>query len=125
MSVLLSLILASSVMLVLLWRHDHAPRPVMAEEFADLASDGGDLPKLWKAPAFSLTDQSHRQVTLDSLRGEPFIADFIFTQCTSACPMLTSRMVVLQRKLAGENMRFVSFSVDPAHDSPDALAAYA
>ncbi len=39
--------------------------------------------------------------------------------------MLTSRMVMLQRHLLGQAVRFVSFSVDPAHDTPDVLAAYA
>jgi hypothetical protein len=39
--------------------------------------------------------------------------------------MLTSRMVMLQRSLSGVDVRFVSFSVDPAHDTPDVLAAYA
>lgn len=124
-STLLSLMIASVAMLALLWNTEHRRYEESAEGFAYARRDAGDLPKLWQAPSFSLTDQHGHLVTQNSLRGEPFIADFIYTQCTSACPMLTSRMVMLQRSLAEVGVRFVSFSVDPAHDTPDVLAAYA
>jgi protein SCO1/2 len=122
---LVSIILSSTVMLLLLWRHDHLGPLDTAERYADIRGDGGELPKLWRAPSFSFVDQHNQVVTLDAMRGEPFVADFVYTQCTSACPMLTSKMVLLQRSLGGVGVRFVSFSVDPAHDTPDALAAYA
>jgi protein SCO1/2 len=114
-------------MVALLWRADHARDEESAERIAHTYSvaDGGDLPRLWRVPPFSLVDQHHQTITLDSLRGQPLVADFIFTQCTSACPMLTSQMMMLQRAAAGEPVRFVSFSVDPIHDTPDVLAAYA
>ncbi|HEY3815747.1 MAG TPA: SCO family protein [Polyangiaceae bacterium] len=124
-SALASVIVASLAMLALLWGTEHRRSPRSAASFAFAGADGGDLPELWRAPSFALVDQHGRPVTLDSLRGAPFIADFIFTQCTSACPMLTSRMMMLQRTLAGQDVRFVSFSVDPAHDTPAVLAAYA
>lgn len=124
-SALVSMMVASVAMLVLLWRTEQRRSQLSAEHFAVAARGSGELPELWQAPSFSLVDQHRRQVTLASLRGQPFVADFIYTQCTSACPMLTSKMVLLQRALAGQDVRFVSFSVDPAHDTPQALAAYA
>jgi YHS domain-containing protein len=39
--------------------------------------------------------------------------------------MITSRMVRLQRRLAGVEVRFVSFSVDPSHDDVATLSSYA
>ncbi|MCA1665220.1 MAG: SCO family protein [Myxococcales bacterium] len=45
--------------------------------------------------------------------------------CSSACPLLTARLATLQQRLAGATVDFVSFSVDPAHDTPAALAEYA
>jgi protein SCO1/2 len=96
-----------------------------AEAFAYQPASSGPLPKLWQLPGFAFTDHRSAPVSRDSLRGQPFIADFIFTQCTSACPMLTSRMVRIQRRLAGQAVRFVSFSVDPAHDDVATLAGYA
>ena len=124
-SALLSMIVASAIMMVVLWRVERMRSMQSAERFIHAARDGGELPTLWPAPSFALTDQHGREVTLAALRGRPFVADFIFTQCTSACPMITSRMVMLQRSLAGQDVHFVSFSVDPAHDTPDVLAAYA
>ena len=80
------------------------------------------------APDFSLVDQAGRGVTLASLRGQVLVVDFIFTRCAGPCPIMTARNVELQRTLdAGlrERVRFVSISLDPAHDTPEALTAYA
>ncbi|MBK8178812.1 MAG: SCO family protein [Planctomycetes bacterium] len=60
-----------------------------------------------------------------SLRGSVWIANFFFTQCTSICPGMTAKMVLLQTSLSGLDLEFVSFSVDPDHDTPDILARYA
>ncbi|HUB24002.1 MAG TPA: SCO family protein [Tepidisphaeraceae bacterium] len=76
------------------------------------------------APDFSFTDQLGRTVTTSSLKGHPWIADFFFTQCASACPILTSRLAAVQNQIPGE-VQFVSFSVDPDHDNQAALLAYA
>ena len=91
------------------------------------------LPVLTRLEPFSLVDQRGKVVTLHDLGGKVFVADFIFTGCQSACPMLTSKMRTLQQYLAdreratGHEMpvRLVSFSVDPEVDTPDKLAAYA
>lgn len=82
-------------------------------------------PVYWDAPAFSFPDQDGKQVTKTDLLGHVWIADFIFTQCTSACPVLTSRMVLLQKQLPSKEVRFISFSVDPEHDTIEALKKYA
>jgi len=79
-----------------------------------------------KVPAFSLTDQQGRTLTDRALRGTPWVANFIFTRCPSVCPLLTAKFKALQAKLgASEDVAFVSFSVDPEHDTPAVLAAYA
>ena len=91
------------------------------------------LPVLAKVDGFSLSDQHARPVKLDDFRGQVWIADFIFTGCQSACPMLTSRMRSLQNHLEEREhalgralpVRLVSFSVDPEVDTPDKLLAYA
>ncbi len=83
------------------------------------------LEPLWDAPDFRYVDQDGRPVTRATFAGDVWIADFVFTQCRTVCPLLTSKMVELQRRLAGVKVRFVSFSVDPRHDTPDVLRAYA
>lgn len=102
------------------------PQGGHAERFTHTRRTAGDTaPKLWKAPDFSF--QSHRgeTFTLASLRGRPAIVDFVFTQCSSECPMLTARLALIERELSGVPARFVSFSVDPERDTPAVLAAYA
>jgi protein SCO1 len=76
------------------------------------------------APDFSLTDQLGRTVTTSDLHGHPWIADFIFTECASACPIMSHRLSELQSKIPA-SVKFVSFSVDPERDTPPVLLAYA
>ncbi len=90
------------------------------------ASDGIDgLPTLFSTPAFTLVDQSEKPVTHETLRGKPWIADFIFTNCAGPCPMMTAKMAQLQKELSGDAVRLVSFSVDPERDQPEVLKTYA
>ena len=81
-------------------------------------------PRMGALPAFALVERSGRPLSLADLRGHPWIADFIFTQCGGACPAMTARMARLRREIP-EDVRFVSFTVDPAHDTPEVLSRYA
>ncbi|MCC7408950.1 MAG: SCO family protein [Phycisphaeraceae bacterium] len=80
-------------------------------------------------PNFRLTNQHDQPFGLADLRGEVWVGDFIFTRCRSICPIMTARMAQLQKDVADrpgrERVRFVSISVDPEHDTPDVLSAYA
>lgn len=90
---------------------------------ADAAQE--ELPKLWAAPEFEFASQAGRALRNDELRGQVWIANFIFTQCTSICPTMTAKMVQLQGLLSAPQLRFVSFSVDPENDTPQVLKEYA
>jgi protein SCO1/2 len=76
-------------------------------------------------PPFHFVDQYGHATTDAGLRGHVWIFDFVYTSCTSVCPTLTAKLVLLERRLADPDLRFVSFSVDPEHDTPEALAHYA
>lgn len=82
------------------------------------------LPRLGTLPAFQLVERSGRPLTSASLRGKIWVSDFIFTTCGGACPAMTARMARLRREVPDEVV-FVSFTVDPAHDTPEALSRYA
>jgi protein SCO1/2 len=82
------------------------------------------LPVLFELPQFTLVERSGRPFTLEDLRGHVSVADFIFTTCGSLCPRMTARMSRLRDELPAE-VRFVSFTVDPAHDTPEVLRRYA
>jgi protein SCO1 len=84
------------------------------------------LPVLGEVPDFQLTSQTGETVDRHSLMGHVWVADFIFTTCPGPCPMMSSRMREVQAATAGTpDVKLVSFTVDPAHDTPDVLAAYA
>jgi protein SCO1/2 len=89
------------------------------------ASEARKLPTLGQVPAFSYLDQDGARVTDKELRGHVWLADFIYTSCTTACPIMSARFVQLQRRVTDPNVRFVSFSVDPEHDTPAVLKEYA
>ncbi len=87
------------------------------------------LPLYGTVPTFALTDQSGASFTNADMLGKAWVADFVFTHCTSTCPTLTAHMKQLETTLdakgKGAGVRFVSFSVDPENDTPPVLAAYA
>ncbi len=82
--------------------------------------------QLGRVPAFSLLDQKGRAVSDGDLRGTLWVANFVFTRCPSACPLLTAKFKALQGELGPlAGVRFVSISVDPEHDTPEVLSRYA
>jgi protein SCO1/2 len=75
---------------------------------------------------FSFTERSGHAVTQDTLRGKVWIAGCFFTCCTESCPQLSGSLARLQGELAGEtDLRLVSLTVDPTHDTADTLSRYA
>jgi cytochrome oxidase Cu insertion factor (SCO1/SenC/PrrC family) len=76
-------------------------------------------------PDFSLVTSSGEPLHKNDLDGKFWIASFIFTRCTGECPQVTGTMARLQKELSGKDVRLVSFSVDPEHDTPEILQSYA
>jgi len=74
---------------------------------------------------FSLTDQSGHTVTLADFKGKVWVADFFFTSCQGACPIMTGHMAKLKKNLGPSGLRLLSISVDPAVDTVEKLADYA
>jgi protein SCO1/2 len=82
------------------------------------------LPVLGQVDEFELTDQKAAKFDSDSLRGHVWVADFIYTTCPGPCPRMSSHMRSLQN-ISGPDVRLISFSVDPEHDTPPVLEEYA
>jgi hypothetical protein len=65
-------------------------------------------------------------VTRDDLRGRVWVADFIYTECTETCPTQSLQFAQLQREFQdAADLRLVSITVDPVHDTPEVLRRYA
>jgi protein SCO1/2 len=97
------------------------------------ASGPKPMPVLGDVPTFSVTDQNGATFGNRDVAGKIIVADFIFLRCTEACPTLTSRMKNLGRALEQAEARrgqplgvhFLSFSLDPEHDTPEELQKFA
>jgi protein SCO1 len=76
-------------------------------------------------PFFQLVNQDNRPFGSKQLAGKIWIADFIFTTCPGPCPLISTRMSELQKPLEKTDVHLVSFTVDPAKDTPDVLRGYA
>lgn len=83
-----------------------------------------ELPVIAQVPEFSLTDRDGEIFSSQALLGRPWVADFVFTRCQVSCPVMTVRMAELKPQLP-PGVQLVSVSVDPEHDTPEVLAAYA
>jgi protein SCO1 len=86
------------------------------------------LPTIGTAPDFALTSQDGARVALRDFRGKVVAVTFIYTSCSDVCPLLTAKMAQVQDELGadfGPKIAFVSITVDPENDTPEALKAHA
>ncbi len=86
----------------------------------------GEIPRFTQVPEFAATAETGVPIRRADLAGKVFVADFIFTTCQGICPGMTAKMKALSEGLRDEpRVRFVSFTVDPDHDTPEVLQRYA
>lgn len=76
---------------------------------------------------FDFITQDEELLSLDDLKGDWWIAYFMYTNCQVVCPTTTPHMVSVQNQLHedGLNPHIVSFSIDPGFDTPAVLRNYA
>jgi cytochrome oxidase Cu insertion factor (SCO1/SenC/PrrC family) len=100
-------------------------RLVLAAFAITLAACTPQLPTYGVVPHFALTDQSGRQFrSEDRLAGKVWVANFIFTNCAGPCPRMSSQMRDLRAETPRDDVRWVSFTIDPRRDTPEVLASY-
>ena len=79
-----------------------------------------------QVPPFTLTERSGRRVTRDDLSGLVWVLDFIYTECNETCPTQSLQFARLEREFSdAADLRLVSITVDPVHDTPEVLSRYA
>ena len=79
-------------------------------------------------PDFTFTERSGKPVSRADLLGKVWVASFVFTRCTGPCPSVSATMAKLQADLDlahSDDLRLVTFTVDPGRDGPKELRAYA
>lgn len=84
------------------------------------------LPTYGAVPQFQLTAQDGQPFDSKTLSGKIWVADFIYTTCPGPCPRMTSQMHEVQEAIEKmPDVKLVSFTVDPARDTPPVLLEYA
>ena len=83
---------------------------------------GSSLPDYYAVPDFTLTSQENQAFHSGALKGKVWVADFIFTTCTTFCPRMTTLFERLQKD--NPDLGLVSFTVDPDTDTAELLKAY-
>jgi protein SCO1 len=85
--------------------------------------------KSYSVPHLTLVRADGVSVSLDRELddGRPVVLNFIFTTCTTICPLTSQVFSMLQRKLGSDidKVHLVSISIDPEQDTPQRLSAYA
>ena len=85
-----------------------------------------DLPISGSVPDFEFTDSNGETITREDMEGKVWVADFIFTTCTMACPIMTGNMNIIHKSFKDDNnVRIISISVYPEYDTPEVLKEYA
>ena len=83
------------------------------------------LPTIKAAPHFEGMDAWGQHFNSDKLKGNVWLASFMFTSCQGVCPVMNGNLRDFQLGLAGTNVKFVSLTVDPTTDTPEILQHYA
>ena len=85
-----------------------------------------DLPISGSVPDFEFTDSNGETITREDMEGKVWVADFIFTTCTMACPIMTGNMNLIHKSFKDDNnVRIISISVYTEYDTPEVLKEYA
>ena len=84
------------------------------------------LVKFEKVPAFSFTNQDNETITNKKFENKVYVVEFFFTTCPTICPKMNANMLLVQNEFYGNpEFGIASFSIDPKHDTPEVLKAYA
>jgi protein SCO1 len=79
-------------------------------------------------PPIEMVRADGRRVSLDKELGDgrPVVMNFIYTSCTTICPLGSQELGRLQQQLGSEagSVHLVSISIDPEQDTPARLRAY-
>lgn len=104
---------------------EHAAHRAMMAKKSDLKVSM----QSYDVPEVNLLDESGNSVALRSiLAGDhPVAVNFIFTTCTTICPVMTATFAQMRKELGSDadRIQLVSITIDPEHDTPSVLAKYA
>jgi protein SCO1/2 len=95
---------------------------------ASLAFPAEDLRTSLPAPSFTLTDQTGRSISSESMRGHIVLVTGVYSSCSTTCPMIMSQVRAAMHELTQherQDVRVLAITLDPERDDPARLAEVA
>ncbi|HEX7365637.1 MAG TPA: SCO family protein [Pelobium sp.] len=103
--------------------------PILGEKQTMDRMEGGKLKTdtfYQTIPNFSFLNQDSVIINNDSLKNSVYVADFFFTSCPSICPVMSKNLLSVYKDFKGnQEVRFISYTIDPKHDTIPVLKKYA
>ena len=96
-----------------------APAPNPFDKLAPLVKAGDPM------PSTRFVDQNGERLGFADLHGDAVAVAFVYTRCRDACPIITRKFGAVRSFLGDGPFRLIEVTIDPQHDTPRALAAYA
>ncbi|GAC1459434.1 MAG: SCO family protein [Candidatus Limnocylindrales bacterium] len=98
--------------------------PAASAPAALVGTDLGTTP----APDFTLTDGiSGRAIRIADQQGKLIALTFLYTRCPDVCPLTAETLRQAQKQLGADadQVLFMAVTIDPEHDTPAAVQAFA
>ncbi|MCA9085336.1 MAG: DUF420 domain-containing protein [Planctomycetaceae bacterium] len=79
-----------------------------------------------RLPDFEFDECMGGKLSLEGLKGQRWVASFVFTRCTSTCPVISRSMKDLHDRVvrSSPEVKYVSFTVDPKYDTVEVMKNY-
>lgn len=105
----------------------YAERRDATTKFADGLTSSDLLHEpIKQVPAFSFVNQAGKTITEKDVEGKVYVADFFYTSCEAACPMMSSQLTRVQETIGNDSsFKILSYSLDPENDSIPVLQDFA
>ena len=95
--------------------------PYYGENFTEIKKNDAR-----KVGDFEFTNQAGEKLTSKFVEGKIWVACYFFTTCPTICPKMIAGIGDIQQAFPNEDqLRMVSFTVDPEKDKPEVLKQYA
>ncbi len=109
------------------WEEEKLPYLGEPEKITKMV-DGKEVEELAypTIPAFQFTSQDSLPVTEKNFDGKIYVADFFFVTCPTICPVMKKNMLKVYAAFKdADDVRIMSHTIDPNHDTPAVLKEYA
>jgi len=123
----LLIIVPFTVFGIMRWiNNNYTTLPYYGETQKIKLANGSDKEVPFTVPPFTFINQDNQTLTSDFVEKKIWVADYFFTNCNSICPKMTMHLQKVHEAFKRNNdVKLISFTVDPDRDTPGALQLYA